>query len=124
MTISEQKFLIKGRAGRELALAVQDNTSVDAEKLRGFFKVKREQRAKVGLLSELDKQSTVSVLSTMVGNAPFELPTESRNRPEKILVGTYCVGSTPYYYFINQSTGQYESAKVTTGEYENLCTEF
>ena len=124
MSITEQKFLLKDRAGKELAVAIQDNPTDEARVVLDFFRIKKQNRAKNDLISALDRQEVPGIIQSMISNAPFEMVGDNKSRPEKVLIGMYCSGGSPYYHYLNQNSGQYESVKVSTGDYENLCTEF
>lgn len=112
---TEEKMLLKGRAGKEMALQIEGNTSGEANKVKEFFQVKKTGRASEGLLEALNDTVFVTTLKDMIGAASSALPPELVDKPNKVLVSVICQSGSAVLVYLDKSTGLYKTGSLPAG---------
>lgn len=125
MSTTEEKLLVKGRAGKEAALGLENNASEIVQAILAKFAIKAHGRAISGLLEALDKEDVVTLVNQMVGNSSPKTPGGPSFTQSKVLLSVICMYNTPFYFYFDTSVGNavVYNYPIDGSSSENICIE-
>jgi hypothetical protein len=124
MTIDEQKYLTTGKAGKVLAIELENNTTPDATSILNFFAIKRDGRAAAGILKAINENDTelINLIKDMVGNAPVVYADKHNLTPSMTIVGVICIGYALYLRVYDSTTKKFSNVfAFDQYNYSNQC---